>query len=258
MSEKNIRDQIALIRDNMGDGITYDSNIGSIGEKFFEDVNELQEMYGSFIGKAKINHQDYSEELQAMNNEISVFFMTLCKVSDIDSSFKLINLAVGKISELLSFVEALEASPPKKNVSHASFDKVSRERDELKKVVEVMVQYKGLPELNNLLESAKNVSLPLDEYWVLALCSSNLIEAVVNKKLEKLGEKTDGNFEERYKKLCRVIKEKEGRDISQLLPSAIYKVRNKLDHSSDSNKVTPKEAKEMSKMVIEFMSEVFP
>ena len=130
------------------------------------------------------------------------------------------------------------------------------EKDELKKTVEIMVQYKGLPELNTLLETAKDNSLPLDEYWVLALCSSNLIEAVVNRKLDKLGEKADGNFEERYKKLCKAIKEKEGRDISQILPSAIYKVRNKLDHSSDSNRVTPKEAKDISKMVIEFMNEV--
>ena len=258
MSEKTIRGQIALIRDKIGDGFAYGSVTGRIKDKFFEDVNELQEMYGSFIRRAKINHQDYSEKLEAINNEISVCFMTLCKVSDRDSSFTLINLAVGKISELLSFVETLEASPPEKNVSQASFDKVSKERDELKKVVEVMVQYKGLPELNNLLETAKNVSLPLDEYWALALCSSNLIEAVVNKKLEKLGEKTDGNFEERYKKLCRVIKEKEGRDISQILPSAIYNVRNKLDHSSDSKRVIPKEAKDISKMVIDFMNEVFP
>jgi hypothetical protein len=43
----------------------------------------------------------------------------------------------------------------------------------------------------------------------------------------------------------------------QILPSAIYKVRNKLDHSSDSNRVTPKEAKDISKMVIELMNEVF-
>jgi hypothetical protein len=107
------------------------------------------------------------------------------------------------------------------------------------------------------MEIAKNNSLLLDEFWVLALCSSNLIEAVVNKKLEQLGEKADGNFEERYKRLCKVIKEKEVKDIFQLLPSAVYKVRNKLDHSSDSNTVTPKESREISRMVIDFMNEVF-
>jgi hypothetical protein len=142
-------------------------------------------------------------------------------------------------------------------ISKASYDKLLVEKENLKRTVEIMVQYKGLPELNNLLETAKNNALPLDEYWVLALCASNLIEAVVNKKLEKLGEKAEGNFEDRCKKLCKIIKEKEGRDISQLLPSAVYKVRNKLDHSSDSNRVTPKEAKDISKMVIEFINEIF-
>lgn len=115
MSEKTIRSQIALIRDKIGDGFAYGSVTGRIKDKFFEDVNELQEMCGSFIRRAKINHQDYSEKLEAMNIEISVCFMTLCQVSDRDSSFILINLAVGKISELLSFVETLEASSHEKN-----------------------------------------------------------------------------------------------------------------------------------------------
>jgi len=131
------------------------------------------------------------------------------------------------------------------------------EKKRILKKLGIMVQYKCLPELNTLMEIAKNNSLLLDEFWVLALCSSNLIEAVVNKKLEQLGEKADGNFEERYKRLCKVIKEKEVKDIFQLLPSAVYKVRNKLDHSSDSNTVTPKESREISRMVIDFMNEVF-
>jgi hypothetical protein len=42
-----------------------------------------------------------------------------------------------------------------------------------------------------------------------------------------------------------------------LLPSAVYKVRNKLDHASDANRVTPKEATDISKMVIDFMNEIF-
>ena len=84
-----------------------------------------------------------------------------------------------------------------------------------------------------------------------------LTEAVVNKKLEQLKEKAEVNFEERYKRLFKIIKEKEGRVISQLLPSAVYKVRNKLDYSSDSNTVTPKEAREIGRMVIDFMNEVF-
>jgi len=56
-----------------------------------------------------------------------------------------------------------------------------------------------------------------------------------------------------------VIKEKEGKDISQLLPLALYDgIRNKLDHASESNRVTPKEAQDISEWVIKFMKEIFP
>lgn len=121
-----------------------------------------------------------------------------------------------------------------------------------------MVRFKGLPELNELLETSRNVGLPTDEHWVLALCSANLIEAIVNKKLEELDESTEGNFEKRYKRLAQAIKKKEHRDISQLLPLAIYKgIRNKLDHASHSNRVTPKEAKDISKIVKDLINEVF-
>jgi len=121
-----------------------------------------------------------------------------------------------------------------------------------------MVRFKGLPELNELLETSRNAGLPTDDHWVLALCSANLIEAIVNKKLEELGESTEGNFEKRYKKLAQTIKKKERRDISQLLPLAIYKeIRSKLDHASHSNRVTPKEAKYISKIVKNLIIEVF-
>jgi len=65
-----------------------------------------------------------------------------------------------------------------------------------------MVQYKGVPELNNLLETARNIQLPTDEYWVLALCSSNLIEAIVNKKLKELDMKIEGAFKQKYLNKC--------------------------------------------------------
>lgn len=259
MSAEEIIKQIRLIRQKMARGVHYDgySSFGSVTADFHSDVNYLLSLYGEFLGTAKAKHNEYLNELNKMDNIITEYFQALLSVSEDEHCFKLVNLGSGKISELLSFVNSLEKSPTEEKVSKVSYDKLVIEKEELRRTVEIMVQYKGLPELNNLLETAKNNALPLDEYWVLALCSSNLVEAVVNKKLEKLGEKADGNFEERYKKLCRVIKEKEGRDISQILPSAIYKVRNKLDHSSDSNRVTPKEAKDISKMVIEFMNEVF-
>ena len=159
---------------------------------------------------------------------------------------------------MASFVETIEAEPQEEKVSKAYYDKVLSDKEVLEKTVKLLAQHRGLPELNNLIEHSNTIGIPVDEYWVLALCSSNLIEAVVNKKLETLEEKAEGSFRQRYKKLCKLIKEKEGREIQQLLPTALYDgVRNKLDHASNSNRVTPKEAKDISNFVLEFMKEVF-
>jgi len=77
--------------------------------------------------------------------------------------------------------------------------------------------------------------------------------------MERLGLKIEGSFRDKYRKLCLSIKEKEnGRDLSQLLPIAVYEVvRNKLDHASNSNRVTSKEAKDILKIVTDFMDDVF-
>jgi hypothetical protein len=257
MSAKDVREQIKVIQTKM-DGSDYYNVYDEIRPKFLSDVNLLQQKYGIFLGNVKARHSDYFDKLDAMDRIIGEYFVALIRSSDYRDCFKLVNLASGKISELVSFVEALETIPPQEKVSKESYDKLVSQNKELNKTIEIMVKYKGLPELNELLENARNIELPTDEYWVLALCSSNLIEAVVNKKLEKLGEKIEGNFENRYKKLCRVINEKEKRDISQLLPLAIYNgIRNKLDHASNSNRVTPKEAKEISVMVKKFIDELF-
>lgn len=254
-----LKEQMLEIQKKMRKYGTYSISFDdTVTAEFHSDVNLLLLLYGKFIGEAKSKYQDRLNELTELDKAINGYFELLLKTANNDQCLKLVNLAVGKMSELIFSVETWERAPPNAKVSKEIYDKIVRERDELRKTVEIMVQYKGVPELNNLLETARNIALPVDEYWVLALCSSNLIEAIVNKKLEKLGEKAEGSFEERYKKLCRVIKEKEKRDISQLLPSAVYKVRNKLDHASDANRVTPKEAKDISKMVIEFMNEIFP
>ncbi|MGD0644312.1 MAG: hypothetical protein ABSA75_05340 [Candidatus Bathyarchaeia archaeon] len=71
--------------------------------------------------------------------------------------------------------------------------------------------------------------------------------------------KAEGSFRDKYRRLCQAIRETEyNRDLSQLLPIALYEgIRNKLDHASNSNRVSEKEAKDISKIVIEFMNEVF-
>jgi hypothetical protein len=218
MSAGNIRVQINRIRANM---LKYDYyselNVGTVTyevtEKFLSDLNLLQQIYGEFVGKAKARHQEYLEELSLVDDGISECFAGLLKSSSSEVCFKLVNLAVGKISELISFVETLDTTPPEEKVSKEAFDKLAKEKEELRKTAEFLVRYKGLPELNTLIDSAKRIGLPVDEHWVLALCSSNLIEAVVNRKLEKLAEKAEGSFRARYQKLCKIIMEKERRDI---------------------------------------------
>lgn len=188
MSAEEIIKQIRLIRQKMARGVHYDgySSFGSVTADFHSDVNYLLSLYGEFLGTAKAKHNEYLNELNKMDNIITEYFQALLSVSEDEHCFKLVNLGSGKISELLSFVNSLEKSPTEEKVSKVSYDKLVIEKEELRRTVEIMVQYKGLPELNNLLETAKNNALPLDEYWVLALCSSNLVEAVVNKKLVNL------------------------------------------------------------------------
>jgi len=129
----------------------------------------------------------------------------------------------------------------------------------LKPIEERFHEGLALPELGELLDKAKATGLLVGENWVLALCSVNLIESLVNKKLEQLKESTDGSFDIRYKRLISAIKAKEKRDIQQLLPLALYNViRNKLDHASHTSKVTSKEAKEISNIVISILKDLFP
>lgn len=257
MSAENLRVQIRVIRKNMTESLKY-NYIGDITDKFFADMNLLQQRYGEFIGKAKGTHQEYLKEISRIDVDITTCFAKLTQLSHYGTIIQIVNLAIGKISELLSFVETIESTPPEDKVPKASYDTVLSEKIVLENTVKLLAQYRGLPELNTLIEHSNTIGLPLDEHWVLALCSSNLIEAVVNKKLETLEEKAEGSFRKRYNKLCKLIKEKENREIQQLLPIALYEgVRNKLDHASNSNRVTPKEAKDISNLVLAFMKEIF-
>lgn len=225
---------------------------------FLGGVNLLLQEYGEFIGKAKAKHSDYLEQINKIDGKIRQYFEYLMKTSEADYSFKLVTLGIGKISELVSFVEGLDKISQEQKVSKLAYEKMAREKEALEKAIEIMAKFGGRPELNELLENARDVGLPTDENWVLALCSTNLIEAVVNKKLEQMKAPTEGNFKKKYKRLLNLIKEKEQRDIQQLLPLALYEgIRNKLDHASHTNRVTPKEAKQISKLVIDIITEVF-
>jgi hypothetical protein len=228
-----------------------------ITEQFLRDVNMLQEQYGKYIGKAKATNKG-DKELEEFDTYITGCFEGLLKTSRADPCFQLLNLAIGKISQVISYVQTLE-SLPKNVVSKTLLDQVTLEKEHFEKTAKFLAEYRGLPELNSLIISSRNIGLLVDDNWALALCASNLIEATVNMKLEKLGLKIEGSFKDKYRKLCTCIKEKENqRDISQLLPIALYEgIRNKLDHASNSNRVTEKEAKDISRIVVDFMNEIF-
>lgn len=255
MSAQQVREQIKKVQQSIGYRST---SLGEIRLSFLQQVNYLQESYGALAGKAKAHHPEYITDINNICKEIETYFEYMTKSTNADYCFKLVNLAIAKISELLAFVEGLEASPFEKKVSRRAYEKLARENEVSKRALEMLVKYKGLPELNELLENARNVKLPTDEHWVLALCSANLIEAVVNKKLNELKLSTKGSFESKYKRLAMAIKDKEQREIQQLLPAALYKgVRNKLDHASHTSRVTPKEAKAVCEFVINLIAELF-
>jgi uncharacterized protein YaaN involved in tellurite resistance len=105
---------------------------------------------------------------------------------------------------------------------------------------------------------SKSCEIRIDENWVLAISSVNLIEAAVNKKLEALGETTDGAFDKRLDRLVEAIKKKENRDIQRMLPKGIYsEVRDKLDHASQKYHPTSSETESIYVTVSNFLKELF-
>jgi len=188
---------------------------------------------------------------------ISKCFEGLLETSMADKCFQFTNLAIGKISQLIAYTQTLEALP-KDVVPKALFDQAVIEKEQIEKTAKFLAMCGNMPEINSLIENGCKIGLPIDKHWVLALCSVNLIEATVNLKLEKMGLKAEGSFKEKYRKLCSLIKEQEHRELFQLLPTALYDgVRNKLDHASNSNRVTEKEAKEINRFVMRFIGQVF-
>ena len=100
MSANEIVKQIALIRGKISSGI-YDY-LREIRTPFLVDVNRLQEIYGTFVGRAKAKHREYTKELSDMDNAISECFQVMLKTSKADACFKLLNLAVKPCQKFLS------------------------------------------------------------------------------------------------------------------------------------------------------------
>jgi hypothetical protein len=125
MSAEAISKQIGLIRRRMSEGTFYErysTSSGTVRDEFHSDVNYLLNLYGEFLGSAKARHTEYLSELNNMDSAITDYFTALLRVSEDETCFKLVNLSSGKISELLSFVNSLEKSPPEERVSKASYD----------------------------------------------------------------------------------------------------------------------------------------
>jgi hypothetical protein len=255
MSASDVRERIKELQRAMNSafarrGVTVSSMV-------IREVNSLLEAYGDFLGKAKARHRGHLEDLKELDDQVEAYFVSFAENSDSGFCHSVVALGVRKISEILSFVEKLDAVP-EEGVPKGLYEKLLEENEANKKVIEILSRVKGIPELNELLEKARKVGIEIDESWALALCSVNLIEAGVNQKLEELKESTEGNFAKRYKRLILAIKTKENRDIQQLLPMALYDgIRNKLDHASHANRVAPKEANEIKKIVINILDDLF-
>ena len=118
MSAEEVRKQIREVQSKMTRSSSTWIQFGGKQEitKFFlQEVSLLQDRYGDFMGKTKARHLDYLEELSEMDETIRHYFEYLPKSAESDYCFKLVNLAIGKISELLSFVEELEDLPPQES-----------------------------------------------------------------------------------------------------------------------------------------------
>ena len=102
-------------------------------------------------------------------------------------------------------------------------------------------------------------SLKLSNEWAISALYLSAMEIAVNKKLEELNEslnKKKESFENRFKRLCKVIKTKEKREIEEgVLTSAFYKARNKVLH--EGKKPTTPELKIIKSHVVNLISELF-
>jgi len=107
-----------------------------------------------------------------------------------------------------------------------------------------------------LIKKAEKI-LPINEDWIICVSALMLVEAVVNKKLEELGESIKGSFKERYERLVDVVRQKEKRELPRLLPRLIYEgLRHLAAHGGHKFQPTPDEAKSIVGNIILVISEI--
>ena len=128
MTVEEIRAQIKRIQNLIDDydSYSFDRILGDyrVTPKFMNAVSLLFSKYGSFVGEVKAKYPEYLEEIEKIDKLIGSYFEYLTRSSKRDYSFKLVTLAIGKISELISLIETIETHPPKEKVSKAAYERL--------------------------------------------------------------------------------------------------------------------------------------
>jgi hypothetical protein len=75
--------------------------------------------------------------------------------------------------------------------------------------------------------------IEVDENWMISVCALSLIEIMVNKKLDQLGEKREGDFRKRLNRLVEQAKRKEGKEVGNIVTDIFYVARNKILHGGE-------------------------
>jgi len=227
-------------------------------------MNDLLRAYGAFLGEGKAKYPTHAQVLDKMDAEARSYFQGALdeKVNPgyrADRYCSLITLGAQKISEIVGYIRTLDKILPKDTIQKELYDKLLEENKQQKTLIKMLVESRGPSQLNELLERSRTIGIKVDDYWVVAVCAVNLVEALMNKKLIDLGESTEGDFTQRLERVVSSIKRKENREIQRMLPESLYKgVRQKLDHASHKYRPTPAEADNIVKTVIGFLDELFP
>jgi len=229
-------------------------------------LEELLEEFGSVLGRAKVDHPMYSDVLSKIDEDARSYFQSIPKeefagvsmMPQIQDYAQVCSLGIQKVLEATAIVERLDNPPEGTTVSKKEYEKLARENETQKQVIKILSESRGYPDILELLRLSQFCGIQIDENWVLAVCAVNLIEAAVNKKLEDLKQKADDEFAKRLRRLASVIKEREDRDIQQMLPETFYQgIRSKLDHASHKYHPTKAEAESIYKIVASFLKELF-
>ncbi|MBU7026371.1 MAG: hypothetical protein HXS48_05465 [Theionarchaea archaeon] len=123
---------------------------------------------------------------------------------------------VEKISETLSVLQRMAGER----------DRLETEKEKLTlriaRLEEVSRDFSHLINIGN--------TIGVDENWIISACALSLIEVMVNKKLDELGEKKEGDFRKRLNRLVEQVKKKEGREVGKIMLDIFYSARNKVLH----------------------------